>query len=400
MSAVIWDWVGLLLRWTHVMLGIAWIGTSFHFIWLDASLRREAGQPEGVSGGSWMVHGGGFYHARKFLVAPTALPKELHWFKYEAYFTWVTGFLLLGVVYYIGANELLIDPSVMPLSPAAAIALSLGGLSLGWLGYDALCRSKIGQNTALLAASVFAMAVGAAYGFSQIFSGRAAYIHVGAFLGTIMAANVFFVIIPNQKKVADDLIAGRVPDPAWGNLAKQRSLHNNYLTLPVVLMMISNHYPLLYERPDNWVYVAGILLLGGLVRHYANSKDNGLRGWRVDWLLPAAGVLTLALIVSTFDFSKLGSKTAANLPPVAFAQVEPIFQQRCAGCHSARPSDATYKAPPKGVAFDTPDQIKRLAPQIYRMSVLTHTMPLGNKTGMLPEERDLLGRWIDGGAGD
>ena len=170
-----------MLRWAHVMLGIAWIGTSFHFIWLDASLRREADQPEGVAGGSWMVHGGGFYHARKFLVAPQTLPKELHWFKYEAYFTWVTGFLLLGVVYYVGANEFLIDPSVMPLSPAVAIALSLGGLSLGWLGYDALCRSNIGQDTTLLAISVFAMAVGAAYGFSQIFSGRAAYIHVGAF---------------------------------------------------------------------------------------------------------------------------------------------------------------------------------------------------------------------------
>ncbi len=400
MSAVIWDWVGLLLRWTHVMLGIAWIGTSFHFIWLDASLRREAEQPEGVAGGSWMVHGGGFYHARKFLVAPPTLPRELHWFKYEAYFTWVSGFLLLGVVYYIGASEFLIDPAVMPLSPAVAIALSIGGLSLGWLGYDALCRSRIGQNTGLLAFSVFAMAVGAAYGFSQIFSGRAAYVHVGAFLGTIMAANVFFIIIPNQKKVVADLIAGRTPDPALGKMAKQRSLHNNYLTLPVVLMMISNHYPLLYERPDNWVYVAGILVLGGLVRHYANSKDNGIGGWRVDWLLPAAALLAAALIVSTFDFSKLGPKSAADLAPVAFAKVEPIFQQRCVSCHSARPSDTIYKAPPKGVAFDTPDEIKRLAQQIYRMAVLTHTMPLGNKTGMLPEERDLIGRWIDGGAAD
>ena len=231
MSAVIWDWVGLLLRWAHVMLGIAWIGTSFHFIWLDASLRREADQPTGVSGGSWMVHGGGFYHARKFLVAPPSLPKELHWFKYDAYFTWISGFLLLGVVYYVGAEEFLIDPAVMPLSVPVAIALSIGGLSLGWLGYDALCRSRIGENTGLLALCVFVMAVAAAYGFSQVFSGRAAFIHVGAFLGTIMAANVFFIIIPNQKKVVADLIAGRAPDPRLGKIAKQRSLHNNYLTL-------------------------------------------------------------------------------------------------------------------------------------------------------------------------
>jgi len=400
MSAVIWDWVGLLLRWTHVMLGIAWIGTSFHFIWLDASLRREADQPAGVSGGSWMVHGGGFYHARKFLVAPPSLPKELHWFKYEAYFTWVSGFLLLGVVYYVGAEEFLIDPAVMPLSVPVAIAISVGGLSLGWLGYDALCKSKIGENTGLLALFVFAMAVAAAYGFSQVFSGRAAYIHVGAFLGTIMTANVFLIIIPNQKKVVADLIAGRSPDPRLSKMAKQRSLHNNYLTLPVVLMMISNHYPLLYQRADNWVYVGGILILGGLVRHYANSKDGGVSGWRVQWLLPAAGVVAVVLVVSTFDFSQFGSKADANLPPVHFAQVEPIFQQRCESCHSAKPTDSVYKAPPKGVMFDTPDQIKHMAQQIYRMAVLTHTMPQGNKTGMTQDERDMIGRWIAGGAGD
>jgi len=400
MSAVIWDWVGLILRWTHVMLGIAWIGTSFHFIWLDASLRREKDQPDGVYGGSWMVHGGGFYHARKFLVAPPSLPKELHWFKYDAYFTWVSGLLLLGVIYYVGAEEFLIDPSVMPLSVPVAIALSIGGLSLGWLGYDALCKSKIGNNTGQLALCVFVMAVAAAYGFSQIFSGRAAYIHVGAFLGTIMAANVFFVIIPNQKKVVADLIAGRAPDPKLGAQAKQRSLHNNYLTLPVVLMMISNHYPLLYQRADNWIYVGGILILGGLVRHFINSKDGGITGWRIQWLLPAAAVLAVVLIVSTFDFSQFGSKADANLPPVHFAQVEPIFQQRCETCHSAKPTDSVYKAPPKGVMLDTPDQIKNMAQQIYRMAVLTHTMPQGNKTGMTQDERDLVGRWIAGGAGD
>ena len=394
MGAVLWDWINLLLRWSHVMLGIAWIGTSFHFIWLDASLRREEGQPEGVTGGSWMVHGGGFYHARKFMVAPPTLPKELHWFKYEAYFTWVSGFLLLGVVYYLGASEFLIDPSVMALSPAAAIAISLGGLASGWLCYDAMCKSSIRDNTLALALGVFALALGAAYGFAQVFSGRAAFLHVGAFLGTIMSANVFFIIIPNQKKVVADLIAGRTPDPALGLAAKQRSLHNNYLTLPVVLMMLSNHYPMLYARADNWLYVGGVLLLGGLVRHYINTKDKGGTGWWLDWLLPAAALLAVAMIASTMDF---GPHHAAEGPPVTLAQVEPIFQHRCQACHSEHPTDPGFKAPPKGIAFDTADQLRRYAPLIYRMSVATSAMPLGNKTGMLEDERELIGRWIDGG---
>ncbi|HKF60736.1 MAG TPA: urate hydroxylase PuuD [Dongiaceae bacterium] len=393
MGAVFWDWVNLFLRWSHVMLGIAWIGTSFHFIWLDASLRREEGQPEGVSGGSWMVHGGGFYHARKFLVAPAALPKELHWFKYEAYFTWVSGFLLLAVVYYLGANEFLIDPPVMALSPTAAIAISMGSLITGWICYDQLCRSPIGQRTGPLAVGVFILAVGAAYAFSQVFSGRAAFLHVGALLGTIMVANVFFIIIPNQKNVVADLIAGRAPDPALGQQAKQRSLHNNYLTLPVVLMMLSNHYPMLYARDDNWLYVAGVLVLGGLVRHYINSKDTGITGWWLDWLLPVAAVLAVVLIVSTMDFAS--PELPANAPPVTLAEVEYIFQQRCQACHSAHPTDPGYKAPPKGIAFDTPDEIRRYAPVIERMAVLTRAMPLGNKTGMTEQERAILGRWLE-----
>jgi uncharacterized membrane protein len=399
MAATFWDWVSLLLRWAHVMLGIAWIGTSFHFIWLDASLQREEDQPQGVAGGSWMVHGGGFYHASKYLVAPAALPKELHWFKYEAYFTWVTGFLLLAVVYYLGASEFLIDPAVWPLSPAAAIAISIASLAFGWICYDALCRSSIGEKTGLLALAVFALALGAAYGYAQIFSGRAAFLHVGAFLGTIMVANVFFIIIPNQKKVVADLLADRSPDPALGLQAKQRSLHNNYLTLPVVLMMLSNHYPMLYAGADNWMYVAGVLVLGGLVRHYFNSKDSGISAWWLDWLLPAAALLTVALIVSSFDFSR-SSSIAADGAPVKLAQVAPIFQQRCQACHSAHPSDSGYKAPPKGIAFDNPEELRRYAPQIYRMAVLSRAMPLGNKTGMPDSERELIGRWIDGGAGD
>jgi uncharacterized membrane protein len=398
MSAVLWDWISLLLRWAHVMLGILWIGTSFHFIWLDASLRREPDQPDGLAGGSWMVHGGGFYHAEKYLVAPPNLPAQLHWFKYEAYFTWLTGFLLLGVVYYLGAEEFLIDPQVMALSPAAAIAISIGGLAAGWIAYDALCRSPMGQNTALLVTAVFALVVGAAYAFTEVFSGRAAFIHVGAFIGTIMTGNVFFIIIPNQKKTVAAMLAGQKPDPALGLMAKQRSLHNNYLTLPVVLMMVSNHYPMLYERANSWLYVAGVLLIGGLVRQYANARDGGETGRYVNWLLPAAGLLALLLIVGSFDFSRSDASTGSG-PPVTLAQVEPIFQQRCTVCHSSAPTDNNYRQPPKGIAFDTPDEIMRYAKQIYRMAVQTRAMPLGNKTGMLPQERVMIGRWIDAGAG-
>ncbi|HXQ40583.1 MAG TPA: urate hydroxylase PuuD [Candidatus Udaeobacter sp.] len=398
MSAVLWDWISLLLRWAHVMLGILWIGTSFHFIWLDASLRREANQPDGLAGGSWMVHGGGFYHAEKYLVAPPNLPAKLHWFKYEAYFAWLSGFLLLGVVYYLGAEEFLIDPQVMALSPGAAIAISIGGLAAGWIAYDALCRSPMGQNTALLVTAVFALVVGAAYAFTEVFSGRAAFIHVGAFIGTIMTGNVFFIIIPNQKKTVAAMLAGEKPDPALGLMARQRSLHNNYLTLPVILMMVSNHYPMLYERANSWLYVAGVLLIGGLVRQYANARDGGETGRYVTWLLPAAGLLALLLIVGSFDFSKSDASTASG-PPVTLAEIEPIFQQRCTACHSSSPTDSNYRQPPKGIAFDTSDEIKRYAKQIYRMAVRTRAMPLGNKTGMLPQERVMIGRWIDAGAG-
>ena len=397
MSAVFWDWVGLLLRWAHVMLGILWIGTSFHFIWLDSSLRKETDQPEGTIGASWMVHGGGFYHALKYKVAPANLPRELHWFKYEAYFTWLSGFLLLGVVYYLGATEFLIDPSVLSLSPLAAVAISIAALAFGWIAYDALCRSSIGQNTALLTAAVYVLVVGAAYAFTQIFSGRAAFVHVGAFIGTIMAGNVFFIIIPNQKKTVAAMVAGEAPDPRLGLIAKQRSLHNNYLTLPVVLMMVSNHYPLLYAHANSWLYVAGVLLIGGLVRQFSNAKDSGETARYVNWLLPAAAVVLAALFISSFDFSAGGN--AANAAPVHFAQVQPIIAQRCLACHSATPTDPAYKAPPKGIAFDKPEDVRRYAQQIYRMAVSTHVMPLGNKTGMLPEERDLVGRWIEGGAG-
>jgi uncharacterized membrane protein len=391
MNPIVADWISLGLRWAHVMVGIMWIGTSFHFIWLDASLRRDDKTPANLAGSSWMVHGGGFYHAQKFLNAPAEMPADLHWFKYEAYFTWITGFLLLAVIYYLGVSELLIDPRVMELTPGTAIAISLGGLAAGWIIYDLLCRSPIGHNTGLLAFLVFLLAVAASYGFTHVFSGRAAFVHVGAFLGTIMAANVFVIIIPNQKKVVASLLKGETPDPALGKRAKQRSLHNNYLTLPVVLMMISNHYPMMFEHAQSWIIVVGILLFSGLLRLFANQKNAGKFGSNQKALLIYAlmvgmGVLGLASYRPGADLAAIG--------PVAFSDVQAIVAHRCQACHSANPTDPAYRVAPKGVAFDTAEQIQRMAPQIERMVVLTQAMPVGNKTGMLPEERLVIAKWI------
>jgi uncharacterized membrane protein len=393
MDPILLDWISLFIRWFHVMIGIGWIGTSFLFIWLDASLRRAESAPEGVAGESWMVHGGGFYHAQKYLVAPATLPKELHWFKYEAYFTWVSGFLLIVVIYYFGAEQFLIDPAVADLSPAEAIALSAGSLVLGWFVYDGLCRSPIGRHTGALALAVFLLAMLASYLFTHLFSGRAAFIHVGAFLGTIMAANVFLIIIPNQKKVVADLVAGRKPDPALGLQAKQRSLHNNYLTLPVVLTMISNHYPMLYQQPYAWLFIGGIMLLSIFIRHYSNLKDAGRSGNWIDWLLVYAAGVAVTLVIVGIDLSRRGEAKLTEGPPVELAQVVPIIESRCVACHSATPSDAHFKTAPKGIAFDTPEAIERYAPEILRVAVRSKAMPLGNRTGMLDEERALVGRW-------
>jgi uncharacterized membrane protein len=428
MTSLLLDWLGLLVRWTHVMLGIGWIGTSFFFIWLDASLRRSPNAPEGVAGDSWMVHGGGFYLAQKYMVAPASLPKELHWFKYEAYLTWVSGFLLLCLVYYAGAQTYLVDPEVLDLPSWAAILISLGGLAGGWVLYDLICRSPIGRDTLPLAVAVFLLATAAAILFTHVFSGRAAFLHVGAFLGTIMAANVFLIIIPNQKKVVADLLAGRRPDPALGNQAKQRSLHNNYLTLPVVLMMVSNHYPMLYGSPYSWAFVVGFFLLSGLLRLYANETHAGKPAAKLAWAVAAAGAVGLVLVIANIGLLNAPATTAAVPPPapavaattaaataapattapapsppaaatpagprVELAEVMPVIQARCVECHSANPTDAAFRKPPKGVVFDHPDDVERQADLIQRVAVQTHLMPLGNKTKMTPEERDLLARWL------
>jgi uncharacterized membrane protein len=410
MDASVWhpiiaDWVGLVVRWIHLITGIAWIGASFYFIHLDASLRRPGGLPAGVGGEAWQVHGGGFYRMQKYLVAPAELPKELTWFKYEAYSTWLSGFVLLGLIYYLSADLYLIDPAVMDLPVWAAILISVLSLVLGWVIYDRLCRSSLGANTALLCALGFLFLVAASWGYTQVFSGRGAYIHAGALIGTIMVANVFFVIIPNQKIVVADLIAGRTPDPALGEQAKQRSLHNNYLTLPVLFLMISNHHPLSFAARWNWLIVAVVIVVGGVIRHFYNARHAGRPSPWWTWGVATAG---MALIVwlsvappLAEDTSALGGeRSPASVAPeeATFAEVENIVLSRCSMCHAAEPLWAGIAAPPKGVRLDTPEMIRKHAGEVRLQATLTHAMPPGNITELSDEERRILAAWIAAGA--
>ncbi len=394
MAAATLEWLNILLRWAHVMAGIAWIGTSFFFIWLDASLRKRAGQDPDIAGESWMVHGGGFYLAEKYMVAPERLPDELHWFKYEAYFTWLSGFLLLVVVYYFGAEAFLIDREKMPLDASRAIMLSAGSLAAGWFIYDWMCRSSLGQRTGPLAIGLFVEIALFTFFYHGVFSDRAAFLHVGALIGTMMSASVFFVIIPNQKKVVADLLAGRKPDPRLGQEARQRSLHNNYLTLPVIFFMISNHYPIVFGHPWSPLIALGVVLGGGLVRHYFNKADSGVLDWTAKAAIPAAALLLIVLIAVT-GYRPGAAPQGAE---VAFAVIHPMIEKHCTSCHSARPTNADFPEAPKGVKLDTPEEIRLHARTIEQQAVLSKIMPLGNLTGMTEQERRSLGAWVEAGA--
>jgi len=395
MEFVFMDWIELLLRWTHVIVGIAWIGSSFFFVWLDLSLRKRDGADEAVQGEAWIVHGGGFYFMEKYLNAPERMPAELHWFKFEAYFTWITGFLLMAVIYYLGAESFLIDPSVRDLSPGEAIGISLAFLAGGWIVYDLLCRSPIGNNTLVLAISVLVLTVGSAYIFSEVFSGRGAYVHAGAAIGTIMAANVFFIIIPNQKKTVAALIAGEVPDAKWGGQAKQRSLHNNYLTLPVILMMISSHYPMTYGHEYSWVIFGVVVILGGVIRDFFNTHNAGGHGMAIAWQWPVSVLLVLGLIWFT---APAASDSANDEDVIEETQAFAIVQTRCISCHSQKPSNPDFEKAPGGLKFDTLAEVRKATSRILAQTVLAKTMPLGNVTEMTDEERRKLGQWIRAGA--
>ena len=392
MTAFAADWLNLLLRWAHLVAGIAWIGTSFYFIALDLSLRRARDAPEGVAGAAWEVHGGGFYRVEKYAVAPSSLPEHLTWFRWEAYLTWMTGFALLVVQFHLDAEAWLIDPAVMPLDAWQAVAVSVASLAAGWLAYDAICRSRAGANAVVLAVVVFALVVFAAWGYTRVFSARAALVHAGALIGTLMAFNVFAVIIPNQKKAVAALLAGGAPDPRLGAVARQRSVHNTYLTLPVLLLMVSGHYPMLTGHPHAWLLVALIIVGGGCARHFLVHHEVGTPFASIVWTLPVMAVALAVAVWLTAPASR--DSGAAQAPPVSEVEVLGIVDTHCASCHARQPTHPAFGTAPKNVVLETVDDLRRYASLIDLHTVRTRTMPLGNETGMTDAERARLGAWL------
>jgi uncharacterized membrane protein len=392
MLAYALDWANLLVRLLHVTAAIAWIGTSFYYIALDYHLlepKNPAAEEAGVGGEVWEIHGGGFYRVEKYRVAPPTLPSPLHWFKWEAYTTWLSGFTLLVVLYYANASTYLVDKSVADISPLAAVAISVAILIVGWFVYDGLSRWLEGHNR-LLALAIALVIVVAAFGVSQLFSPRAAYLQVGAMIGTWMAANVLFVIIPGQQELVAAKAAGREPDPLYGIRGKQRSIHNNYLTLPVLFAMLSNHFPFTYGHAQGWLILLVLMGLGAWVRHFFNLRNQG----RVVWAIPlssAAAVVVLAVLMYPREIG-------TSQQHVTFAQAQAIITQRCVPCHSATPVQPGFTAAPNGVMFDMPEEITARAPQIYQQAVVTRNMPLGNLTNITQAERDTLGAWYQSGA--
>jgi uncharacterized membrane protein len=379
-----WDWGNLLFRWLHVVAAIAWVGSSFYFIALDNHLRPPAEPRDaarGVGGESWEIHGGGFYRIEKFRVAPETLPEPLHWFKWEAYTTWLSGFALMVVVFYVRADTFLVDPSVADLSGSEAVAISIAGLVLAWVVYDTLCR-LLGSRQLLLAAAVFAFVTVSAWGATELFAGRAAYVQVGAMIGTMMVGNVFFVIIPAHWELVRAKQAGREPDPAANERGKLRSVHNNYLTLPVVFAMLSTHFPFTYGHSWSWLILVVLMALGALTRHYFNLRHTGQNVWVIP-VAAALGVVILALAIRPNN----NVSQASSGPVPSFARVQAIVEQRCAPCHSGASA-------PQGVRLETREQIEARAAQIEQQAVVTKAMPLGNTTGMTQAERDTLAAWV------
>lgn len=391
MEGYILEWLNLLGRWAHVITGIAWIGASFYFIWLDNHLeapKQDAQINQGIGGELWAVHGGGFYHSQKYKVAPPKLPENLHWFKWEAYTTWITGMFLLVLMYWYQAEIYLIDPGVANVSKPVAIVIGIVCIAGGWLAYDGLCRSKFGQNERTMTLLLFVFLTVTAFVLCQLFSGRGAFIHFGAMLGTMMVGNVAMVIMPGQRDLVAAKEEGRAPDPIHGIRAKQRSVHNTYFTLPVLLVMISNHYAMLYSHAYNWLILIGLSVAGAAIRVWFVQRHFG----KPSWIPIAVGFGMLAIIAALLT-PRPTATLAADAPVPTLAEVHTIVSNRCASCHADIPSQAGFAAPPQGIVFNTPEETLSQANVIYQQTVVTRAMPIGNLTNITEEERATVGAW-------
>ena len=395
METIVLDWLGLVLRWAHIIVGIAWIGSSFYFMWLDSHLEEPTVPDDDVEGQLWMVHSGGFYRVDKIMVAPKIMPRHLHWFKWEAWWTGVTGVLLLAVVYYLGSSAFLIDPDVAAITKLQAVGIGIATLVVGWFLYDGIYMSGWGNKYTKISAAIgfFGLCL-VAYGLSQVLSGRAAYIHVGALIGIIMVLNVWIRIIPGQYNLVNARKKGEEPDPSYGVRAKQRSVHNNYLTLPVVFVMISSHYPMTFGHQHSWAILIVLFIIGALVRHWFNLRNSGSNAI---WPVPVAviAIIMLAGYVSVPGFTGTEKKSLER--KVVFSEVQAIIKTRCTTCHSASPIFEGIDKPPMNIKLETEAEIIKHATQIQKTAVATNSMPLGNATKMTKEERLVIGRWISSG---
>ncbi len=400
-ATILIHWAEFAVRWLHVITAIAWIGSSFYFIALDLGLNRDISDP--ADGEEWQVHGGGFYHIQKYMVAPTQMPEHLTWFKWESYATWLSGVALLAVLYWVGAELYLIDPNATDLSIGAAIAISAGSLVAGWVLYDRLCKSPLGERPQVMMLVLFAIIVAFAWGYTQVFTGRAALLHLGAFTATIMTANVAMIIIPNQKKVVAVLKAGGVPDAKYGKIAKLRSTHNNYLTLPVVFLMLSNHYPLSFASEFNWVIASLVFLMGVTIRHFFNTMH--AKGGYLWWTWGATTAIFAVIVwLSVLPLMRDAPVEEAALSPaqetrMAHADFEEVYwlvQGNCAYCHAAEVSYPGLAAAPGGVVLETEAQVARYAPEIYLQAGVSHAMPPPSQAYLETEDRAMIRRWYRG----
>ncbi|WDR05041.1 urate hydroxylase PuuD [Devosia rhodophyticola] len=403
--AIFWEWLSFAARWLHVITAIAWIGSSFYFIALDLGLRKTPSLPPLAHGEEWQVHGGGFYHIQKYLVAPEFLPEHLTWFKWESYATWLSGFALLAIIYYVGADLYLIDRHVLDVPQWGAVAISIASIIVGWIAYNALCRSPIGKSQNGLMLVLFGILTAMAWAYTQVFTGRAAMLHMGVFTATIMTANVAMIIIPNQKIVVGDLKAGRVPDPKYGAIAKQRSLHNNYLTLPVIFFMLSSHYPLAFATQWNWLIASLIFLVGVVIRHYFNTRHARKGNPHWTWLAAVVLFLIIAWLSTGPKLANSGGEEVASraaepfLAASNFAEASLTVQTRCAMCHTIEPAWEGVHEPPKNVILDNDVAIANHAKDVAMQAGFSHAMPPGNVTDITPEERALIVAWFREGSG-